>query len=120
MQELEKEIRQPLLEVRENLTSVLTKADRIPQARSGMPVLEFWNKLWGLGTENEYTVTRIDGTFHQPHRMAPDQTIRVMESNFDICDGHIRFFPAFPMEIFDHFEVFRFYSLSRGWKSSTF
>jgi hypothetical protein len=41
MQELEKEIRQPLLEVRENLTSVLTKADRIPQARSSMPVLEF-------------------------------------------------------------------------------
>jgi hypothetical protein len=41
LQELEKEIRQPLLEVRENLTSVLTKADRIPQARSGMPVLEF-------------------------------------------------------------------------------
>ncbi len=37
---------------------------------------------------------------HQPHRMAPDQTIRVMESNFDICDGHIRFFPAFSMEFF--------------------
>jgi len=67
-----------------------------------------------------YTVTRIDGKFHQPHRMAPDQTIRVMESNFDICDGQIRFFPAFLMEIFDRFEVFRLYSLSKGWKSSTF
>jgi hypothetical protein len=52
--------------------------------------------------------------------MAPDQTIRVMESNFDICDGQIRFFPAFLMEIFDRFEVFRLYSLSKGWKSSTF
>ncbi len=52
--------------------------------------------------------------------MAPDQTIRVMESNFDICDGQIRFFSAFLMEIFDRFEVFRLYSLSKGWKSSTF
>jgi hypothetical protein len=41
LQELEKEIRQPLLEVRENLTSVITKADRIPQARSGMLVEKF-------------------------------------------------------------------------------
>jgi hypothetical protein len=41
LQELEKEIRQPLLEVRENLTSVLTKADRIPQESSGMPVEKF-------------------------------------------------------------------------------
>jgi hypothetical protein len=67
-----------------------------------------------------YTLTRIDGKFHQPHRMAPDQTIRVMESNFDICDGQIRFFPAFLMEIFDRFEVFRLYSLFKGWKSLTF
>ena len=52
--------------------------------------------------------------------MAPDQTIRVMESNFDICDGQLRFFLAFLMEIFDRFEDFRLYSLSKGWKSSTF
>jgi hypothetical protein len=67
-----------------------------------------------------YTVIRIDGKLHQLHRMAPDQTIRVMGNKFDICDGHIRFFPTFPMEIFDRFEVFRFYSLYTGWKSSTF
>jgi hypothetical protein len=69
---------------------------------------------------SQHTVTRIDGNLHQPHRMEPDQTIRVMENNFDICDGNIRFFPAFPMEIFDRFEVFRLNSLSKGWKSSTF
>ncbi len=66
------------------------------------------------------TLLQVDGKFYQPHRMAPDQTIRLVESNFDICDGHIRFFPAFPMEIFDQFEVFRLYFLSKGWKSSTF
>ncbi len=32
--------------------------------------------------------------------MAPDHTIRVMDNNFNICDGHIRFFPTFPTEIF--------------------
>ena len=37
---------------------------------------------------------------HQLHRMAPDQTIRVMGNKFDICDGYIQFFPTFPMEIF--------------------
>jgi hypothetical protein len=67
-----------------------------------------------------HTVTRIDGILHQPHRMAPDQTIRVMGNKFDICDGHFQFFPTFPMEIFDRFEVFRLYSLYTGWKSSTF
>ncbi len=68
----------------------------------------------------KYTVTRIDGILHQPHRMAPDQTIRVMGNKFDICDGYIQFFPTFPMEIFYRFEVFRLYSLYTGWKSSTF
>jgi hypothetical protein len=71
-------------------------------------------------TFSYYTVTRIDGILHQPHRMAPDQTIRVMGNKFDICDGHFQFFPTFPMEIFDRFEVFRLYSLYTGWKSSTF
>jgi hypothetical protein len=33
-----------------------------------------------------------------------------------ICDGHIEFFPTFPMEIFDHFEVFRLYSLFQKMK----
>ncbi len=67
-----------------------------------------------------YTVIRIDGRLHQPHRMAPDQTIRVMEDKFDICDGYIWFFPKFPMEIFYRFEDFRLDSLSKGWKSPTF
>ncbi len=67
-----------------------------------------------------YTVVRIDGKLHQPHRMAPDQTIRVMEKKFDICDVHIWFFPTFPMEIFDRFEVFRLYSLFKGWKFPMF
>jgi hypothetical protein len=53
-----------------------------------------------------YTVTRIDGKLHQPHRMAPDQTIRAMEKKFDICDVHIWFFPTFPMKIFDCFRSF--------------
>jgi hypothetical protein len=52
--------------------------------------------------------------------MAPDQTIRVMGNKFDICDGHIQFFPTFPMEIFDRFEVFQLICLYTGWKSSKF
>ncbi len=36
-----------------------------------------------------------------------DQTIRVRENNFDIYDAFIQFFPKFPMEIFNRFEVFR-------------
>ena len=71
-------------------------------------------------SEGQYTVTRIDGMLHQPHRMAPDQTIRVMGDKFDIYDGHIHFFPTFPMEIFDRFEVFQLICLYTGWKSSKF
>jgi hypothetical protein len=67
-----------------------------------------------------YTVIRTDGRIHQAHRMAPDQTIRLMENKFDIYDGYIRCFPTFPMEIFDHLEVFRLYSLFKGWESQTF
>jgi hypothetical protein len=52
--------------------------------------------------------------------MAPDQTIRVMGNKVDIFEGQIQFFPTFPMEIFDRFEVFRLYSLYTGWKSSKF
>jgi hypothetical protein len=66
------------------------------------------------------TVTRIDGILHQPHGMAPDQTIRLMGDKFDISDGHIQFFPTFPMEIFDRFEVFRLNSLYTGWKCRRF
>ncbi len=55
----------------------------------------------------DYTVIRIDGKIHQPHRMAPDQTIRAMEEKFDIYEVHIWFFPTFLMEILDRFEVFR-------------
>jgi hypothetical protein len=43
-----------------------------------------------------------------------------MEDKFDICDGHIWFFPSFPMEIYYCFEVFRLYSLFIGWKFPTF
>jgi hypothetical protein len=78
------------------------------------------SQLYSAQYSISYTVTRIDGILHQPHRMAPDQTIRVMGDKFDICDGHIQFFPTFPMEIFDRFEVFRLNSLYTGWKSSTF
>jgi hypothetical protein len=52
--------------------------------------------------------------------MAPDQTIRVMGNKFDIFEGHIQFFPTFPMEIFDRFEVFQLICLYTGWKSSKF
>jgi hypothetical protein len=75
--------------------------------------------------------------FFSQCRMVPDQTIRVMENKFDICDGHIQFFPTFPMEIFDRFEVFRYIPFTqdgnpqrfevfrlhfhcKGWKSPTF
>ncbi len=94
---------------------------------------------WASSFSN-YTVIRIDGRLHQPHRMAPDQTIRVMEYKFDICDGHFLPFWSFPitfpfqrMEIpnvsmfSDYisiardgnlrcFEDFRLYSLFQGWK----
>jgi hypothetical protein len=80
------------------------------------------------------TVTRIDGKFHQLHRMAPDQTIRVMESDFDICNGQIHFFRhyrwkfltvskfsdyiPFPKDVNPrHFEIFRLYSLFKGWNA---
>jgi hypothetical protein len=66
------------------------------------------------------TVTRIDERLHQPHRMAPDQTIRGMEDKFDICNGHIWFFPIFPMDISYRFGNFRLDSLFKGWKSPTF
>jgi hypothetical protein len=49
-----------------------------------------------------------------------DQTIRVTENNLYICDGHIWFFPTFPMLIFNCFEVFRLCFLFKGWKSPTF
>ncbi len=84
----------------------------------------------------QYTVIRIDGELHHQHRMAPDQTIRVMGNKFDIWDGHIQLFPTFPMEILTgskfsdyipctqdgnprRFEVFLLYSLYTGWKFST-
>jgi hypothetical protein len=35
-----------------------------------------------------------------------DQTIRVIENNFDICDGLIWFFPTFPVENFLPFQSF--------------
>ncbi len=63
-----------------------------------LPLKQNFNEKY---ERTNYTVTRIDGKFHQPHRMVPDQTIRLME-------------------IFDRFEVFRLYSPSKGWKSSTF
>jgi hypothetical protein len=80
--------------------------------------------------QSNYTVTRIDGKLHLPLWMALDQTIRVMDNNFNICDGHIRFFPSFLMEIFTiskffysiffskdgnfrRFEIFRLCSFSR-------
>ncbi len=84
------------------------------------------------------TVIRIDGWLHQLHRMAPDQTIRMMEDKLNICDGHfLPFWIIFPfqrMEILDVskfsdyisiakdgnprcLEDFRLYSLFKGLKS---
>jgi hypothetical protein len=100
-------------------------------------VFKFLGCLIVEDKEFPYTVIRIDGRIHQAHRMAPDQTIRLMENKFDIYDGYIWCFPTFPMEIFDQFEVFRsysflkdgnpqrfedfrLYSLFKGWKSPTF
>ncbi len=57
------------------------------RGRGTDPALEGGARVAGL--PGKYTVARTDEKLRQPRRVAPDQTVRVMENKFDICDGHI-------------------------------